>query len=297
MTMSMVRIFLLAAMIAVAAPSAMAQIPAGGSTTFKDDGPTPPAPPPPPAAPAVKDNPRTDKPMGDATKYYQKKDFVTTGDHHDMTYYWRQPDKLERDATYPLVIILHDERGMADAGKYIISPDIQGANPSFIAIPMIGGKKIWAFPTDYPEDPALANKYKNSPQALPDVKDLIDDIRKNFPVDDKRIYVVGCGDGGFGAMGAVYNNPTEFAAAIAAAGGWAQQQTGKIANSKTPIYMINGSDDKVASQYLASVAAFDIQKLKGKISFLPVPGATHDCSDQRFYMKPLWKWMYAQHRQ
>jgi predicted peptidase len=297
--MSMVRVVLLAAMIAVAAPAAaVAQVPAGGSTTFKDDGPTPPAPPPPPvaAAPAAKETPRTDKPVGDYTKYYQKKDF-TDADRRDITYYWRQPEKLTSGATYPLVIILHDEHGGALAGQYMISPDIQGPNPSFIAIPMMGFKKIWSFPSEFPEDPVTEAHNKSSAQALPEVKEFIDDIRKNFPVDNSRIYIVGCGDGGWGALGAVYNYPSEFAAAVSINGNWGQKQTGKLAKSKTAIFMENGADDKTTSAYLASVTATYIQQFKGKISFVSIPGGTHDCNEEHYYMKGVWKWMYAQHRQ
>jgi predicted peptidase len=87
-----------------------------------------------------------------------------------------------------------------------------------------------------------------------------------------------------------------FAAAIPMNGGWTQKQTQKLAKSKTAWYSLHGTDDKTYSAYLDSVVAFDIQKMKGNIHFLQVPGLGHECNDPRLFSALLWKWMYAQHR-
>ena len=289
----MVRILFVMAMLALSVPAQAAGMDADKGASFSDA-------PVSTQAPAPKEAPRNDKPMGDTTTYFAKKEFTPESTpRHAMTYFWRQPKKFESGVTYPLVVVLHDDRGQAPAAQYLLTKELLDAHPSFILVPALGQRKIWSFPSEYPDDPSLAGMLKQT-QALPDVMDLIGDVQKNFPVDDKRIYVVGCGDGGFGAMGAVYNTPpSTFAAAIAINGGWTQKQTPKLAKSKTAIYMVDGADDKINNAYLASVVAFDIQKMapaamKSKISYLSIPGAGHDCTDGRFYMKQLWTWMYAQ---
>lgn len=292
--MNMLRVLLALSLLLPATAMADAPTPGGLKQTFSDPGPAAAPAAPAPAAPApssaTKETPRSDAPMGDYTKYYAKKDFVAGG--ADMTYYWRQP-KMAPDTTYPLVVVLHDEKGLATAAQYVLQTE--SSNPSFIVVPMISTKRIWAFPSEYPDDPSL-QKYLKVPQALPDVADLVSEIRKNYPVDDKRIYIVGCGEGGFGVMGALYNYPSTFAAAIAINGGWTQKQTFKIAKANVPLYVIQGADDKIASPAIASYVAYDIQKFKGPVSWLSVPGAGHDCTDPNFYMTPLWKWMFQQHR-
>jgi predicted peptidase len=291
----MVRILFVLAMLAAALPAqvAFASASAKSAATFTDV-PTPPAPA---QAAAPKDTPRNDKPMDDYTKSYMKKDFVVEGSaRHDMTYWWRQPDKIDASQVYPLVIVLHDERGTATAAEYLLSKATHDAFPTFIAVPMLPPKKIWAFPTEYPDDPVVEQKNSKSVQALPDVFDLIKDIEKNFPVDPQRIYVVGCGDGGFGAYGAVYAEPTMFAAAIPINGGWTQKQTAHLARSKTAFYVLHGADDKTYSSYLDSITATYIQQFKGNVHFAAMPGLGHECSDPHLYSSILWKWMFSQKR-
>lgn len=287
----MMRILILVAVLAFAFPLPSMADSSGKSFT---DAPSPPPPPPAPL-----EAPRTDKPMEDYTKNFARKDFtVDAAPRHAMAYWWRQPDKIDTGVTYPLVIVLHDEKGTATAAEYLLAKAVHDAYPSFIAVPVLAIKKIWAFPSEYPDDPALETVKSKLVQAMPDVYSLIQDIKSNFPVDDKRIYVVGCGDGGFGAYGAVYNDPTNmFAAAIAINGGWTQKQTFKLAKSKTAFYILHGNDDKVYSPTLDSYVAFDIQKMKGNVHYLPVPGLGHECNDPRLYSSLLWKWMYSQHRQ
>lgn len=286
----MARILFVLALLALTSPALAASMDNKPAAGFTDAAPSP------AAASAPKDTPRNDKPMGDATTYFAKKDFTPNSTPaHAMTYFWRQPAKIDASKTYPLVVVLHDDKGQAPAATALLTKELMDAHPSFILVPTLPAKKIWAFPSEYPDDPTLAPMLK-APQALSDVMDLIADTQKNFPVDDKRIYIVGCGDGGFGALGAVYNTPpSTFAAAIAMNGGWTQKQTGKLAKSKTAFYLLAGTDDKVASPTVTSYVGFDIQKLGGTAAYLPVPGATHDCTNPNFYMKPLWSWMYAQH--
>ncbi|TAL28200.1 MAG: hypothetical protein EPN97_15210 [Alphaproteobacteria bacterium] len=288
----MIRIFLFMAMMACAVSAYAADPPAAaGDKPFTD------APPPPPPPPAPKETMRNDKPMDDNTKYYMRKEFTTKGregsPRHEMTYFWRQPKEIESGKTYPLVVVLHDEKGLAQAGTYLLDKDLLASNPSFLVVPTLPFKKMWAFPAKIPEDPTL-EKYAALPQGLPDVVELVEDLANNFPVDLNRIYVVGCGDGGFGAFGAVRQYPKVFAAAIPLAGGWSQTETPKM--TKVPIYALHGEEDKTYAIGLSRNVAYYIQKFKGDVHHLGIQGLGHDCNDTRFYNKALWKWMYSQHK-
>lgn len=284
----MIRIFLFMALMACAVSAYAAGPPAAGDKPFTD------APPPPAPPPAPKEILRNEKPMEDATKYYKRKEFTTTGSgRHEMVYFWRQPMEIESGKTYPLVIVLHDEKGLAQAGQYLLNKEVLDAHPAFIAVPTLPFKKFWAFPAKIPEEPAL-EKNIAMPQGLPDVVQLIEDIANNFPVDDRRIYIVGCGEGGFGAFGAVRQYPKVFAAAIPIAGGWSQTETPKM--TKVPIYALHGEDDKTYAPGLSRNVAYLIQKFKGDIHYLSIPGLGHNCNDVRFYKTALWKWMFSQRK-
>lgn len=274
--------------------------PAGGSGSgsgggsMLNDFPEPEEAPP---TVARRDQPREAEPMEDYTQYFQKKVFRVPEARagQTLTYFWREPASADKSRLYPLIVVLHNDKGIAHAAEYLLRKQIRTAFPAFVAVPALPAGQIWTFPTKFPDDPLLENKYAKRAQALPNVVKLVQDLQQSNGIDPQRIYVIGCGEGGFGAFGAALNNSDIFAAAVPISGGWTVKDAPKL--TKFPLFVMHGSEDKVFKPGLSRNVAYYIQQFGGRrISFVEVPGMANDCSNPLLYGPATWQWMFSQKR-
>ena len=253
------------------------------------------APAPKAQPPMRKEIPRNEKPMQGETSAYERKEFDVPAEgaekmDHSLTYYWKAP-KDTKGAPYPLVLVLHNNEGVAHAAEYLVKKDVMRDFPAFVAVPVLPVGKIWAFPESFPDDPALGYM-ANEKQALPDVMALIDQLVDDNPIDPHRIYVIGCAEGGFGAYGAAMRHPDVFAAAVPINGGWAIKDSTQL--TKTPLLVLHGEKDAIFAPRLSRDVAYYVQMYGGDVGYIQVPGLGHECDDQRLYSKGLWRWLFAQ---
>jgi predicted peptidase len=253
-------------------------------------------PVPAPTPQARKEIPRNEKPLRDATSSYEKKEFVVPPEGgekqgHTLTYYWKEPPK-DASAPSPLVIVLHNAEGLAQAGESLIKKDNRHEFPAYIVVPELPIGKVWAFPEEFPDDPALTYMGAQK-KAMPDVMALIDQLRQDNPIDPRRIYVIGCAEGGFGAYGAAKEHPDIFAAAVPINGGWAIKDSTEL--TRTPLFVLHGEKDAIFAPRLSRDVAYYVQMYGGNVSYVEVPGLGHDCGDPRLYTKTMWHWMFDQH--
>jgi predicted peptidase len=239
-----------------------------------------------------------DEPMEGMTKYFLKRDYpiMVEGKQVSLTYFLRKPDQMEADKKYPLVLVLHDEKGVAQAAEYLLMQNIRTANPAFVVVPVLPPKRIWAFPEEYEEDKAL-QAYTTMKQGLSDAVELITGLQDELPIDPDRIYVVGCSIGGWGVFGASLEHHDVFAAGIAVNGGWAVKEATKL--NRMPIYVLHGQDNKKFKLGPTQDLAFWIQKnMKnpGDIRFFAYPGAGGECNNPAYYGAGIFAWMFKHHK-
>jgi len=220
-------------------------------------------------------------PMGAATKRYKQEHF-TTLNGTQLTYYWLPPNNREK-APLPLTIILHDASGRANAGEYLAGAGMQKAYPSYVVVPVIGKPPIWAHPdTKYAD-------YEN----LGYIEELIGELMQAYPIDRNRIYIIGCSMGGMGTFGAISRYPDLFAAGIAIAGQWNIIDAPIMKN--TPLLVIHGDQDKSMPVEDTRELVKTIEDNGGtRIVYREVENIGHTCSDPRFYILPIWKWLFSQ---
>lgn len=260
----------------------------------------PPAPPPPPPpekpAPVIYEGARTSLPIGDLTKFYQRKEFVAEDAKrsHTLTYYlYSPPGPYPVGLKFPLVLLLHDVHGKADAGQFLIAGDTPVSHPAFIVAPVLPFGKKWAMPQDFPELTGF-EPLPRAREGLRDAVQLVDKLKASYPVDPARIYVVGCSEGGFGAFGAALRYPDLFAAAIPIDSGWTALDAKGFA--KVPLWIFHGSQDNLYSPELSRSAASYIKAYGGRVNYTEVPNVGHDCDSSQFYRPTLWDWLFAQHK-
>lgn len=260
------------------------------------DVPTPPSKPP---VVSKHDEPRTDEPMELYTEYFERKVHplnYKSRYNRTLTYFWLEPHAIHsKDKQYPLIVVLHDDQGVAHAAEYLIRKKFRENYPAYVYVPVLPPHKIWAFPSKMPEQPKLEQREKKKTQALQDAVKVIPDlIKENSGIDPRRVYVIGCAEGGFGAFGAVLKHSDVFAAAVPISGGWSSKDAMKM--TKVPLFVLHGEKDTVYTSDLSQNTAWLIQNYGGKVNFIKVPGMEQDCSNSRLYQNAVWHWMFKQRK-
>jgi predicted peptidase len=123
-------------------------------------------------------------------------------------------------------------------------------------------------------------------------------VRKEFKIDDKRIYVMGHSMGGAGALYLGSKYPKMFAAvgAEAPAAFWdtKKETLQAMKNAKVPVMIVHGDVDEVVP-VANSHAWVDIMKeLKMNYEFVEQPGITHGPVIQSG-LKPIYEF-FAKHK-
>jgi len=276
------------------------------AASVAENKPAPPSPPPPASSPtiAVPENqatiqhpvPRTEQPLGDDTRYYERREYIAgSGDQrHTLAYFLYRPQPpWPAGVKFPLVLVLHDGHGRAPAGEYLIEGNLPQRFPSFIAVPVLPRGKKWALPATFAEVPRFV-PLPNERRGLEDAVALVGALEKKFPIDRRRIYVTGCSDGGFGAFGAALRYPDIFAAAAPMSSGWTVDDAPFM--TKAPLWVLHGGQDRVFPADLSRNAAASIRIYGGQALYTEFAGLGHDCGAPLLYARPLWQWLFGQVR-
>lgn len=86
--------------------------------------------------------------------------------------------------------------------------------------------------------------YLNKSDDVSFIMDMIEDIKSKHAVDESRIYIFGFSNGGLMAQRMLHERPDTFAAAASFMSGVGDNdQTLDISNAKTPLLLVNGTED------------------------------------------------------
>lgn len=246
---------------------------------------------------------RTTQPFDEYTKYFAKKSYRVTGAgpeffapeqnvQYDLPYYWFQPAgaPYPPGLKFPLVLVLHGGGGNAYAGKYLIQQDMQVKYPAFIMAPVLPQTWLWSNAGQVQGHPEI----KLSPrlaQGLPGTVRLIKSLLAEYPIDPKRIYVIGCSEGGMGAFGAVRHYPDVFAAAMPLSGVWNANDAPKMTG--VPMWIMQGGADTVIPADVPRMVANIAKKNGGDVAYTELAEMGHNCPSSFLYGEPTWKWLFS----
>jgi predicted peptidase len=124
---------------------------------------------------------------------------------------------------------------------------------------------------------------------------LIESVRKEFPVDAKRIYITGLSMGGFGTFDLISRKPDLFAAAIPICGGGAPDQAKKLA--KVPMWVFHGGADRVVPPQRSRDMVEAIKKAGGKPKYTEYKGVGHDSWTRTYRDPKVLKWLFEQKKE
>ena len=122
--------------------------------------------------------------------------------------------------------------------------------------------------------------------------EVIDALRREFPIDDRRIYVTGQSMGGAGAWNVIAGRPHFFAAAVICC---ASESTETGAESlDTPLWNFHGDADRTVPVSLSRERMAARRKAGGHALYTEYAGVDHDVWQWAFTEPALPKWLFSQ---
>ncbi len=261
----------------------------------------------------VKEDPRNISPMGGNTSFFGKPHGFALQDSPAVRriqyYYLRPPMGAQPTYKYPMVVFLHDQAGNAPgAVQLIASKQMLTEFPAYVLVPMMPKARTWAWPEKFSGQeytitkrlqPLLnPNKWPKARQGMHDVltliTQLVTQLAPAYNIDVDRIYVVGCGEGGTGVLGAISNPQSAqfFAAGVSINGVWSLNDASKM--SSVPLLLMQGTADKATDPQLPNSITQIIHNVGGnQVYYQEFADLGDNCADPRLYSPAMWKWLFS----
>lgn len=183
----------------------------------------------------------------------------------------------QKSESQPLIIFLH--------GKSLSGTDINKVRKYGILYAMDKGKEIPAIVVA----PQLASGSWNPDKVL----EVLEYVKENYNIDQKRIYVCGMSLGGYGTMHFAGKYPDKITAAVEICGGGNTADGCRLGT--IPTWLFHGDKDKLV-KLSESEKVYDAIKdcnPKADSQFTVVKGGTHGSVERLFHEDAIYDWMFS----
>ena len=216
-----------------------------------------------------------------------------------LPYRLLKPKPYRKNRTYPLVVFLHGmgERGSDNLAQLdngvseLFASDAARADfPAVVIAPQCPDgedSQVASWSNWEPDKPAIT-----VPTRL--VLEIVEAVRKEFPIDPSRLYIGGLSMGGFGTWAIITENPDLFAAAFPICGGGDPAKAPRVA--KLPLWVFHGAKDTVVDPDQSRRMVRAIQEAGGSPGFSEYPEVGHNSWTNAFHEPALLAWLFAQKR-
>jgi len=220
---------------------------------------------------------------------------------------WVMPYRMFRPETkekVPLVLYLHGSGGLGDD------------NLKQLGLGNIFGTRVWLLPENQKRFPCyvlvpqtdrgwvrydFSQQTEGRAKVLPGIGEgarmaleVVDAVRREFAIDDQRIYITGQSMGGAGTWNVITNRPQFFAAAVICCGSVSTEDgTGSI---DTPVWNFHGDSDQTVPVSLSRDRMAARRKAGGHPLHTEYPGVDHNVYEWAFTEPELVKWVFSQRR-
>jgi predicted peptidase len=205
-------------------------------------------------------------------------------DGKDAKYVLFIPHDYKGDKQYPLILFLHGsgETGTdgAKAAAVGLGPAIKKNEKAFefIAIFPQSQKRTWKAESD------------DAKRAL----EILDEVKKEYKVDEKRIYLTGLSMGGFGTWSLAAKYPEKWAAIVPICGGGDPASAEKIKD--LPCWCFHGDADKAVMVTQSQKMIEALKKAGGMPTYTEYPGVGHNSWDKAYATPELYEWLLKQRK-
>lgn len=191
------------------------------------------------------------------------------------SYLVRTPDNIKTDEKIPVIIFLH--------GRSLSGHDLNRVKRYGVLRAIERGKDLDAIVVA----PQTSNGWD------PDkVVDVLDEVLKNYPADEHRVYVCGMSMGGYGTMDVAGKYPERFAAAVAICGGGTVSYACNL--TQVPLWIQHGSADRAVPASESKKIYNAIKKCNNKAdaTLTIIPGGTHGSVERLFHGEKIYDFMF-----
>ena len=212
-----------------------------------------------------------------------------------MPYRLFRPDVSRK---VPLVVYLHGSGGQGDD------------NEKQLMLGNTFGTRVWLLPANQKKFPCYVLvpqtdrgwvRYDEAAKVIPGlgegarlVLEVVDKLRSELPIDERRIYVTGQSMGGGGVWNLIANRPGFFAAAVACCG--SRTLDDGTASVETPLWNFHGDADKTVPVEISRERIAARRKAGGRPLSTEYAGVGHNAWEWSFTEPDLVKWVFAQRR-
>jgi len=194
----------------------------------------------------------------------------------------------DKQKKWPLVLFLH---GMGERGSTLTNVAVHGP-PKLVA----QGRK---FPFILVAPQCPLGDFWHAEQLIA----LLDDVKKQYRVDDDRVSVTGLSMGGYGTWELATTFPQYFAAAAPICGGGgiipiAAANADRRANIKAlPIWAFHGAKDNIVPLSESESMVNQLKRIGNNAKLTVYPNANHDSWTETYNNPELYSWLLQQTRQ
>ena len=123
------------------------------------------------------------------------------------------------------------------------------------------------------------------------LKDLVESLAAQYPVDRSRIYLTGLSMGGYGSWSLSIAHPELFAAVAPICGGGVRSQVSRLKN--VPVWAFHGALDDVVLPYRSQSMVEGLQQVGGDARLTIYPTLTHDSWTVTYDNPELYDWFLS----
>lgn len=196
-----------------------------------------------------------------------------------MNYLLALPEDYEQQERWPLVLFLH---GAGERGENLDL--VQKHGPPML----VKDGKTFPFILVSPQCPA--GRWWEPVSLLA----LIDDIVKNYHVDEDRVYVTGLSMGGFGTWALAAHAPERLAAIAPICGGGEPYWADRL--KSVPTWIFHGALDQAVPLIRSEVMADAVKKKGGAVKLTIYPEVGHNSWTEAYNNPELYEWLLSQRR-
>ena len=223
----------------------------------------------------------------------------TDTDGGTLPYRLLKPAGYATDHRYPLVLFLHGagERGsnnvaqLKNALARFASAEEQARHPCFVVAPQVPLNQKWSNTDWHAPRAALPDQPSDS---LRRAMAVLAALKKEFRIDEDRIYVTGISMGGYGTWDAIARYPGTFAAAAPVCGGG--DETKAAAIKDLPVWCFHGDQDPAVPVARSRNMIEALRHAGGNPKYTEYPGVGHNCWDAAYADPAFYDWLFAQQR-
>lgn len=207
------------------------------------------------------------------------------------------PASSSSPARYPLVVMLHgsgaigkdNEKQLSWLARSWAHPVIRSQFPAYVLVPQAPARSA-----DYDKSAIDNELYSKPGMPLNAMLELIEQTIKRYPVDTRRVYVIGFSMGGSATWNALIIRPSLFAAAIPIAGIAPERYHAKQIAS-IPIMIVHGNAD-IENPIASDRAMFMALKTQpaNKTRFIEYEKLDHRIPPEMIFSIGWREWLFTQ---